>query len=364
MKVGFACVTGYHIFISYLLAKSLYKKDEKVIFLSDLMKGSKEIYTRLNESKVFEEVYFIEEKDLGTRLKNAIYIRRVFKSINYKDIKILHVFSWGRIYSSFLANKINKTAKIILTEEGLATCFLTDKFLSVKDKIRDILFKDNLDFRGISGIYLFNKKLYSGSDLYRPLITDIDIKPYFKDLNFLEQTKQDLDLIFDYDNKLEIDNNIIFFDQNIDTFLNQEKFIKLFSKNIRTSNIQVKLHPLHSKDHYAKQNFQTLNTSIPWEVIYLNKNKRQFTYITYYSSAVFNNKMIFGTNDKIILLYDILNNYKEVLELDIENFNKSVLLIRKYVSNFKQNYPEAEICVPKDFKELKELLNRRGEIYV
>lgn len=359
MKVGFACVTGYHIFISYILANTLYKNDKKVIFLSNLMNGSNDIYKRLKESNVFEEVFFIEENHVESRFKNYRYMRETFKRIDYKGIEILHVFTWGIIYSSYLSNRISKSTKIILTEDGLGTYFLAEEPLNIKDKVKNILFKDNLNFKEISEIYLFNKKLYSGVDKYRSFLRDIDIKHYFNDEYFIEKTRCELNFIFDLDNKVKLNMSTIFFDQNISSILDKEKFLELFCKDINSKDIQVKLHHLHGNNHYVKYNFDILDTIIPWEVIYLNNNKKQLTYITYYSSAVFNSKVIFGTNDKIILLFDILDNNKEILQINNKGFKQDVKLMREYLDNFKLNYPEVEVYVPKDFEELKEILNNK-----
>lgn len=332
--ICFSCLTPYHVFVSYILSKTVYKDNYKIIIFSDY--HLKKISENSSKLALWDEIILIEEKN---RTINSI--KQQLNTIDFKNIDTLHYFSYGSTFNRILIDSLFKKTKIILTDEGLSTYFIKEVcgFFRYNYKPQ----KTPIDLNKISEIWLFDKRLYV-SNLHKP-IKDIEFKKYL-DTNLKFELCNELNIIFDYEYKKK-DYDILLFDQcltlsNITSFTDEKILLTNIIKATKDFNLLVKKHPSDLKDKYLGLDINILeDNGIPWEVIYLNeyvKNNSKIqnkVYISYYSSSLLNTCIIFknfNSNNYYISLNKLLTHFI--------NDSSNTILLETYYRNSKKFYKE------------------------
>lgn len=360
MNVCFACVTNYNIFVSYLLSRTIYKKDEKVMIIHNSLENAELTYIRLKELDLYDKVIMIDEK-----FDSPVFIQNQVSKIDYETFDILHFFSWGTRYSCELFNKLKENTEIILTEEGILTSTVSEAYDDfIKNNIVDI----KIDLNKIDKIYLFNKNLYN-SRLNRPLV-NIDLISYLEDKSILKMFCKELNYIFNYNYQEITNSDILFFDQYLSLQRlisdNDEVFIlHMISKCLSNYKLTVKNHPRESIDKYSNLNFKLFkHTYVPWEVVKLNSilegNDKPSIYMTYNSTALINNNILFskfGSGDKLIFLHRIMKNYL-LEQLNVYEYNSNLNIFESYLQKYMNEYKRENIFIPETFTDLGIILNK------
>ncbi|MEW9123296.1 MAG: polysialyltransferase family glycosyltransferase [Thermotaleaceae bacterium] len=184
--VCFSCLTPYHVFVAYILSKTLYKNCYKVILFSDHY--HQQIYERALGLNLWDKIILIEERN-----KSWAQIHSQLKTINLEDMDVLHYFSWGSIFQLLLIREIPEKTKVILTEEGVGTYYIQEAVAHWKTNYSP--HSSPIDFDKVSEIWLFDKRLYV-SELIKPL-QDIAFYRYLSSPLALEFCK-DLNTLFAY----------------------------------------------------------------------------------------------------------------------------------------------------------------------
>ncbi|QZY56322.1 hypothetical protein [Crassaminicella profunda] len=349
--ICFSCLTPYHVFVSYILSKTVYKDNYKIILISD--HHLKKVYINSKKLAVWDELILIEEKNKPFHL-----IQQQFDKIDFTSIHVLHYFSWGSIFNSILMNAIPNHTKIILTDEGYMT--YRPKEASEFFKNKNNLQRNPLDFNTISEIWLFDKRLYI-STLNKPL-KNIELKKYL-DSKLKYELCNELNILFDYQYEKK-DYDIVFFDQcftltHKTSYIEEKYLLMNIIKVLKDFKILIKKHPSDSKYKYTGLGVDILeHEGIPWEVIYLNEyinnpsNLQNKIYMTYSSSAMINARTVFkdlNIHNHFFSLIKLLHNF-----LDITT---PTILLEKYYNQFKKSYNE-NIYEIESFIDLQNILNK------
>ncbi|PAB60659.1 hypothetical protein [Anaeromicrobium sediminis] len=346
--ICFSCLTAYHIFVSYILSKTVYKSNYKIIILSDWRSDVRKAYGNLKKLNIWDEIILAKE--------NSQTLNIVLQQINELDLKnidVLHSFSWwGSNFNYHLINSVLDKTKVILTDEGLGTYFVKefDEHLNKKFNYH------TLDFNRVSEIWLFDKQLYI-SKLNKPL-RDIQFKKYIdSDLKF--EICDELNIIFDYKHEKK-DWDILFLDQsltpsNITSYIEEKYLLMSIIKAAKDYKVLLKKHPIHSNLKFVGLDVNIIEHNIPWEVIYLNEyienkpQKQNKIIMTYNSSSFLNTRIIFkDINNNFISLSNLLNNFASKTEMNV--------MFEKFYEKFKKSYRENFYEV-KSLVELQYVLN-------
>jgi Alpha-2,8-polysialyltransferase (POLYST) len=359
MRNAFVCCTPYHVIVSVHMARNLYTNDRNEIFISNHFGDSIKIYKNLKKSDLFHNVYYVTDKELSydksflkiSKIKGFLFNEK--KSILSEEIDFnydklfLFTHSFFSILITNLVKKNNKNAQISMVEEGIMTYLLGTN--NLKDKIKnyiDIICKFFLNKRFLNPkmvnyIYLFEPKLYSGNFNYK--LRKIPKIPL--DSNFCSKLNE----IFNYSAQSNFKTaKFIFFDQSFGIDKNKQiderKVIEELLNFLINDEVLIKLHPRDSKDKYQDLNLKNVNNSnYPWEIICYNEEIKNRVLIAVNSSAVFTPQILFRKMNSIILLHKVFG----VNNTQFNNF------LEKFVSNFKGS----NIYIPKDFIELREIIN-------
>ncbi|AOT69329.1 polysialyltransferase family glycosyltransferase [Geosporobacter ferrireducens] len=351
-KVCFSCLTPYHVFVSYILSKTLYKNDYKILILSDHY--HQEIYPRSIALNLWDQVHFVEEKN-----RSQDFIQAQLQQIDLNQFDILHYFSWGSIFQLLLMKAVQSATQLILTEEGIATYYIKEAVEHWKSKYSP--YHDPIDFGKVSEIWLFDTRLYV-SELEKSL-KNIGFHEYLDtDLKF--EFCNELNHLFNYTHQKQ-KWDILFFDQplalaHITSQEEEKKLLSAIMKTVHPSNVLVKKHPTDHMEKYRDLDVNILPCdNIPWEIIYLNEYiennsiLKDKIYITYNSSALLNTRILFKDlhpANLFISLNKLLSSFAAAPEINT--------LLEKYFQRFKafygQYYSEIENLV-----DLEKLLHNR-----
>ncbi|ORX23124.1 hypothetical protein BVF91_07515 [Thermoanaerobacterium sp. PSU-2] len=356
MNIYFSCATSFHIFVSYILAKTLYKDDKNFIFIPNHLSNLVDIYKRLDKIKIWDKVVLIDElSGENMRIENQL----IEIMTNYK-IDILHYFTWGTKYSRILFNLVkNKKVKIILTDEGIGTYMIKEAYEEWTKS--NIIENNTVDLNRIDEIWLFDPDCYVSK--LKKTLRKIEFENIISDPNSSVEMCNELNYIFNYNYK-KFSSDIIFFDQYIGALdeknvIDEKIFLNLLFEYIREFKLIVKKHPNESFIKYFGFNVEILDDNdVPWELICFNIIINNgyidnMILISYFSSAVFNTKMLYKKytkNIKIALLSKIYRNH----------FNKEIFdnsfSIDEFIKKFKKKFSKSSIVMPETFKDLKEFI--------
>jgi len=333
MKIGFCTGNIYSIIISFILAKTRYINNYKILYISSNLTNGKFIFKRIKKLNIYDEIYYMDEKD--TSIEHI-------KSVEYIDT--LHVFSYYNIYVKKLLN--NFIGEIILTEEGIGTYTLE---LGVDAR--------NLD--EIKEIWISDKELFDVVNLQNKVV-EVKFFEEFFELGDLQQVIfKELNFIFDY---THVGNyNRIYFDQyfTMNSFLEELIFIKELEPILNHYKIKVKKHPLNpNREKFTFLNIETIDIPyyIPWEVILINDivmnyEKKEYLLISISSSTMYNSiisfsnrinfsiislNSLFPNNNMSNLEYKIISNKrKQIIQVfDLENFSEILYQLTNYDSRY------------------------------
>lgn len=353
MKVYFACVTTYNVFVAYLLSKTEYYDPsiEKILIINDEIDTIDSLYDNFKKVGVWSSVIKIKHKNQSEEI-----IQGQIDKIPFTNEDVLHFFTYGMKYSSLLFNSFPQKGKIIFTDEGYAT-YTVGTFFEKWRKMYKIP-KDVIDLNRIDEILLFDIGLYDNSIL-KPL-RQIDISRIINNEQIGLEVKTELETIFSIKDDFS-DYDIIFFDQypsmgGFTTFEEERYILKNVHDITKDYKIIVKQHPSEPDMHkYEGLDFSFFkNQSCPWEAYCLyeylkGKKTTQKTFITYNSTSVFNYRLIFRnllTDANIILIYKILDK------------NARFISDTEYIDKFISIYGNNNIFIPVNFTDLNITLNK------
>lgn len=354
MKVYFACITTYNIFVSYILAKTVYRdeKYEKIILVNDIHNSVVSIIDNLaGFPEVWNKIIIIKQRD-----KSEQQITEQLNELDLKENDILHFFSFGMQYSVLLFNIFPTKGRIIITEEGYGSYMI----LNFYDKWRKLIgiTENIIDFNRANEIWLFDPKV-SDNDLSKPLVK-IDIINQLRNEDFQVEFINDLKKIFNIEDAIQTDWDIIFFDQypsNVGMIsLQAERYILKNIYNVtKEFDTLVKQHPSENdRAKYEGFPFKFIeNYGCPWEILYalelLEKRKKgKKIFLTYNSMSVYNSRIMFKEYDEdiyIILLHKILDRYY-LQGSDVDFINQYIAI-----------YGQKNLYIPESFSELSRILS-------
>lgn len=340
--VCFACLASNNLFVSYILSKTVYKNDYKILILSDI--HNKDSYLNIVKNlDVWEEVILIKE-DNKPRKERFLDIRNQLEKIDFSRIDILHYYtfasgSFGYLLFDYIPNK----TKIILTQDGVNTYYFGECFEYCKNKYSPYYDDSDINFDRASEIWIYDKKL----DLNRLLkkkVRNIEISQFINNNDLLKEFCNELNTIFNYNHSL-LDYDIVFFDQPITRMAitknrEEEHIFETILNELKGYKVFVKKHPSSFKRKYEKfKDVDVLESTVPWELVLLNEislnreNLYNKVFITYHSSSLINTLIFLSVLD-ISIKGVWLCNLLEALTSEQVAYD----LFKEFINEFKKIY--------------------------
>jgi hypothetical protein len=322
------CETPYQIIVVSKTISTFYKDAVVDIIVTDHINGGEKLVERLKKSKLFNDAFYLEIKNLNINsvlnpvtnyFNKFLKVRSVLKQVaNDKkyskfmfcniDIVVQHIIWYLKKYSH---------VDVFMFEDGLSSYRrqfgdFFKKFhekINVLDKLRLKVLRSN--FAKIKGFYLFNPKYLEWKSNF----------PVFEIPKIDREDKiliEELNQIFMYDDiKDEYNYKYIFFEESYfaDGYrVNDIELVNKISDIVGKDNILVKIHPRSPINRFKELGYNTNQiTSTPWEIIALNMKLEDKVLITIASGSVMNPFIIMGINLKAIMLFNYENLNTELL---------------------------------------------------
>lgn len=358
--LAFIAWTPLHI-INILNTKfAFYSEKEADLYIYASFNGAENIFKKIQEESIFKNVYIVYPEDMGSSFESKINVlinrNRMLKA--NKSFEYDVIFTQGGNYFLKIlfgkAKKLNSKLQLKYIEDGLVTYSPNDlSNTSVKrQKILNIINPYSMFSSPIQEYYVYDPE---STHMYKDNEKKVYRLPLINEDNMIYSI---LKRIFELENKKNaLTNKIIFLDQPLqqDGYdIDEEGIIKLLVSNTKDKDLMVKLHPRTDTKKYEGK-MTVLNTTVPWELCFMKYDFSNSIIVSTVSTASFTPNMMFGIDNKIILLADLLIKNEKITNSNLKVVNKL-----KDVQNFVEKYQKmgyTNIISPKTEKELYNLLN-------
>lgn len=352
--IAFIAWTPLHI-INILNTKQTYYGDTKAdLYVYDDFNGAQEIYQNILKEKIFQNVYLVDHTKIGNKLLSKLNVLLNINRMIKLDEKVSYdtIFTQGGNYFLKIlfgqTKKNNPNVELKYIEDGLAT-YLNVSLLNIasnRKKIMNLINPYSMFLAEITDYYL-----------YEPKLTNIDQS---FNLNRLPVIKKDgilyeqLKRIFSLTLKEKNENNtILYLDQPLEKDgyqVNEDKIIKILQKYAANKDFLVKLHPRTDVERYGEE-VKILKTNLPLELCFLAYDFRNTIIVSCVSTASFTPYMMFGLENEVILLSEMVRTDKE-LSTEDERTQKVLVGVSEFYEKY-QSIGYQNVRMPKNKKELR-----------
>lgn len=354
-KILVICNTPFQFVVIAHILSLYYNGYEVDIVISNQFRDSRRVVENAKKSQLFRKVYYI--KNVSHKRGNSLsrkldFYRRIILSYwyavrigrtYYDDILFSNIQIFTKVLIS-VARWKNKECRIHIAEEGLGTY---SQLYGDSDS-PNTLYRKYVDKQGVfaklSTLYLFHPHFLAWSFPSNKICK----LPMLSNKN--EVFMKMLNVLFDYEHcKDKYDRKIIFFEESY--YVEGEpvpdiEIVEKIASKVGKENIMVKIHPRNPINRFKDLGYKTNSDSfIPWELIVLNQDMRDKTFITIASGAAINPYLYMGLP---ITSYSLLNCLEH--RPGIMNTSVGDIMAKAY-----STYPEYLIA-PKSMEEFLETL--------
>lgn len=329
--------------------------------ITDNLLGYKMIAARLESLYFVNSVFTAETKDFVIPKNKKQKFKGILNVLIGKKAvrKFLNNFD-GKEYSTFYFHNLdfftyllydfvkNQSPRVIANrfEEGFSiylTFVCRKKSEALCDSVAGILNRFSVK-KDIKNVYLYHPELLTYDLKYDIVKITLLSKSDYK---FIEM----INYVFDYNGNESIEADSIIFEECFfadSGFMNDVPLFCKVAEMIGNEKVLIKLHPRNKKDRFSELGLKIMkNSSVPWEVVQINNDYRNKTFITITSGSVLASMLYFGESIKTIFLYKLVENGFKLKEHYEEYLYKLM------------NSGCFEVYVPESFSELETLLGDR-----
>lgn len=353
MRQLFLCNSVYQVMVALWMKHRYYKENVSDIIISNHMNGGKEIAHRLEETELYEKVFYVESLDESRYRVKRNKLERISMNLDanlalkkyvtlcdkYTDLYLANFDGFSQMMFTALSRK-NNNLKLHVFEDGLSTYCEIEKYY----KYFEHHYYEPSDDKNICK-YILHKYIYrlrplygNVSDLYvfNPEQMKWDPKCPVYGLEKIEQSdkkfKALVNQVFAVDKSEDkYDCKYIFFEESFfadGESINDVELVEQLAERVGKENIMIKIHPRNPVNRFAELGYKTnKDTSIPWEVILMTMDDvENKVFLTVASSTILNPIMIFGTKIKAFSLYPCLTIVPKRLQGESWEFLKELFL--------------------------------------
>lgn len=356
-KILFVCETKAQLFNAFNIKINVFKEANADLCLCD--NGINNICTlqpSVESCGVFNYIYsYCTGHDIDQTLVGKV--KRAFRSVNLvrtvsetlpnSSDKYTMIFISGPsssvncVYYHF--KKFNKNIKLFLYEEGIYEYYMLNN-KNFARKLYSYVFYHRYYLDDAERVYVYSPRLLTGNTEKKIIMCIPKIS--FQNLTFVNV----INAAFNIEKQMfkSIKNvKYLYMDQAFPSEkenFQQIRIIQRIAEVVGMDNILIKLHPNSPSDKYSEYSSICIKNNMAMEVIELNLRLQDITLLTICSSSVFNFKMMFDVNPRIILLYRMFKS---------ATVEKNLF---KFIENFKNNYHNGEVFTPATMEEFEEII--------
>lgn len=345
----YLCNTPYQIIVAMQIALSVNRNQKNLILITDTVPAAEKVAANLKKTGGFFKAFAVKTKGISWK-ENMFQFPVCFKydSILKKQLEESGIYGLlSEVDEYYFANvsgfaaslglylrRKKKNRKFSMYEDGVssysgiyedAVRYRIHNENPVK-RIRFAVFPSIL--KNVDRYYVFSPELMVWKCPYN--VTPI---PSIK--KNIEEIRSALNSAFDYYSLSDsYEEKVIFFEESYvedGIPVNDLEIVHHLEEKYGKNNIFIKSHPRVSVNRFQKQGFKTnSNTSVPWEVIALNKDLDSKVLVTMTSTAVVNSYFLFQTQAEMIFEYEALRNES----------NKRIVWTIEVIDRLKELFPE------------------------
>ncbi len=327
MKILALCTSPYQLLVVNRLIDEVYENASITIAIADTIANSTLLYERTKREPKFANVFLWKIKSIFPdsrieHLKNLFFRGAQYK--RYTD----GLEGIKEVYDVFLYSNISPIAALIigalcLRNPGIHIEMFEDGFSTYSNYTGSFLQERSLkawlkrrNFWRTEKLYVFNPEIMEWSP-------DFELKglaPVFEG-----ECLQRVNRIFGY-NALEDDysKKVIFFEESYSADgkeVDDVDLVNVIAEIVGKENVFVKTHPRNPTNRFESIGYSTnKNTTIPWEVIFINRDFSKSIFVTMASNAAMNPFFLFGKRTPAFLLFKCSKTpeamYPSIVEFD------------------------------------------------
>lgn len=351
----FVCETQAQILNALNIKCNLYREINADICISNNIHNADEISERIKKKFLFSNVYIYKpyiSKDQSIKAK-IIKILDGFKMLKYVEEVLPNrdkvydliflggpsIFTQGIYY--YFKNKYIDT-ELAMYEEGIFEYYMFEYKKNFTRRIYSKLVYGCFYIEDCKKIFVYRSDMI----LSKPDAVEAIRIPAL--CNVSEEFRNILNYIFIFkkDGLEDFQNcEYVYIEQAFPSRKENElqrKIIEIIISQVSKQKFLIKLHPFSAEDKYEDMNVKCLKSSFSMELICMNFMKKEITFFTIYSSAVFNCNLVLGKFPKIVLLYRIFDTM--ILDKNIFSF----------IENFMKIYPKELMFIPNNINEISD----------
>ena len=368
-RVLFAVDSFFQLIEATNLRITVYKDDDADVAIYASTPNAKEITSRLNKSGLFTNCYFLNTSLVrcGSKYsavekapKYFAYIGTLINPVSYtlKTLEISDLKYDKFLFSGYGAlpecifnaiRKINTNIECFRFEDSYVS--YTREYGKEKGGFR-IKFEHIMHnlFHG-ANIEEYIKGYYFAE----PGLVQVEFSyPILESPRINRQDKRLINLlndVFGYNKVVDLyGEKFIFFESGDSYFQKNDEDVGFITELIRfvgKDNVLVKRHPRCVENRFERLGVHIAkNSSVPWELIQLNKTMDGKVFITTTSAAALSSAVYFGDDCKSILLYEGMK----------EKPASVTAVMRSYMKDFQKKYGDKTLYIPKDMNEFKKII--------
>ena len=311
-NIAYFCRTPIQVFRTIQLQIQINVEKKADCFIFDSFAGSKKIYENIKKSQIFNNIYYIADKDTFAegyfRTIRTIYKKSCFYNIIsdalYDEIYFFNIYSMANDVVINIQKRKNNSLVVNMVEDGPSIYHIEHIVTKTQKYIYPMLQLINpidvIDFWWFSKPEVM-EVFGSGKKKQLPQIDKSD-KEIIRIINY----------IFDYKKLDELESaEIIFMEEcywNDGLLKGGEDYVlfKQIKQKFENENICLKLHPRTRENRFGNL-FKVLPTNgIPWEVYALNMNMNNKILVSLSCATMISSKLLYGDETYSLLLYPLI----------------------------------------------------------
>lgn len=371
MRVLFAVDSFFQLIEAVNLRFTLYKDEEADVAIYASTPNTKEICRNLKEMKVFDQCFYLDTplvrcgSNFNFKDKLPKYFIYLYTLINPKGYAKYFLGISDLKYDQFLFSGIGALPECIFnalkkTNRNLSCMRFEDSYISYTRQFGKAKGKARKILEAVTRKLFINydiEKYIKGYYFTSPELVQVEF-PY-PVIDAPKINRNNLQLIsilneaFDF-NELEdsYTEKFIFFESGDSYFeKNNEdvEFIQRLAKYVGKDQILIKRHPRCVENRFENLGVHIAQaSSIPWELIQLNKCMDKKVFLTTTSSAALSSEIYFGDDCKAVLLFEAMRNPPTSVS-DV---------MRCYMKDFQQKYGKDRLYLPHDLSEFESIIKK------
>ena len=315
-KILCICNTYYQLIFAMQLKKTIYRDDYMVLFLSDHSKNTFNVCRRLKQSDCFEEVHYVETKDMDYTISSrnpfngAGVAKKVLSEVDAKCFDELLFYNLSK-FTYLVFSCLYRKNKNIITykfEEGvLSYNFAMHKIVPLTSfwRVNRLLYY----FRGvirrwdilskITGFYCFYPQLYKG-ELIAQKVDLIDKNAEVGQT--IVETFVENNSVNPYKEKYIFFTSVCDFEGGAP--IGEFELVKKISDCVGKENMLIKMHPRDTRTIYTDEGFHVdTNSSIPFEALMFAYDFEDKVLLTATSGAVLSANLMLKNPPETYYMY-------------------------------------------------------------